>query len=59
MIVQRLIFDGEALSDLLQPLDLGWKERTGKELELMDDLIPLLYKLTQGKEISGLSAYEK
>ncbi len=58
-IIQRMIFDGEALSDLLAPLELGWKARTQKELSLMEDLTPLLHKLAQGKEISGLAAYEK
>ena len=48
----------EKLSDLMEPLDLGWKERTKKELELMDDLIPLLKKLAGGREIAGLGAYE-
>lgn len=58
-ILQRMIFDGEALSDLMAPLDLGWKARTQKELALMEDLIPLLHKLAQGREISGLKAYEQ
>ena len=57
-IMQRMIFDGEQLSDLLAPLELGWKARTKKELALMEDLIPLLHKLAQGREISGLVAYE-
>ena len=57
-ILRRMIFDGEQLGDLLAPLDLGWKARTKKELALMEDLIPLLHKLTQGREISGLAAYE-
>lgn len=57
-IMQRMIFDGEKLSDLLAPLDLGWKARTQKELALMEDLTPLLHKLAQGREISGLNAYE-
>lgn len=57
-IISRLIFDGEQLSDLLAPLELGWKARTQKELDLMEDLIPLLKKLAQGREISGLAAYE-
>ena len=38
--VQRMIFDGEQLSDLLAPLELGWRARTQKELALMDDLVP-------------------
>lgn len=57
-IMNRMIFDGEQLSDLLAPLGLGWKERTKKELALMEDLVPLLKKLAQGREISGLAAYE-
>ena len=53
-----MIFDGEKLSDLLAPLELGWKARTQKELALMADLLPLLQKLAQGRDISGLAAYE-
>ncbi|MBP1466459.1 type I restriction endonuclease subunit R [Candidatus Chloroploca sp. M-50] len=58
-ILQRMIFDGEQLGDLLAPLGLGWKARTQKELALMDDLIPLLKKRAAGREISGLGAYEQ
>jgi type I restriction enzyme R subunit len=58
-IMQRMIFDGEQLTDLLAPLGLNWKTRRQKELALMDDLIPLLHKLAQGREISGLGAYEQ
>jgi type I restriction enzyme R subunit len=57
-IISRMIFDGEQLSDLLAPLELGWKERTKKELALMEELVPLFKKLAQGHEISGLKAYE-
>jgi type I restriction enzyme R subunit len=57
-ILQRMIFDGEQLTDLLEPLGLNWKTRRQKELALMEDLIPLLHKLAQGREISGLEAYE-
>lgn len=57
-IVSRMIFDGEKLTDLLAPLDLSWKERRVKELALMEDLVPQLKKLAQGREISGLAAYE-
>jgi type I restriction enzyme R subunit len=57
-IIDRMIFDGEKLSDLMEPLDLSWKERAKKELKLMEDLIPLLKKLSGGHEIAGLSAYE-
>ncbi|MEI6876799.1 MAG: type I restriction endonuclease subunit R, partial [Spirochaetota bacterium] len=58
-ILLRMIFDGDKLSDLFTPLDLGWKARTGMELALMKDLHPLLTKRAQGREISGLSAYEQ
>jgi len=58
-ILDRMIFDGEQLSDLMAPLDLGWKARTHAELALMEDLHPLLTKRAGGREISGLSAYEK
>lgn len=57
-ILDRMIFDGEQLSELLEPLDLGWKARTKAELALMEELVPLLNKLAQGREISGLAAYE-
>lgn len=57
-IISRLIFDGEHLSELLSPRELNWKERSKAELALMEDLLPLLKKLAQGREISGLSAYE-
>ena len=57
-IMRRMIFDGEKLTDLLEPLDLSWKERRTKELALMIDLVPHLKKQAQGREISGLAAYE-
>ena len=56
--LQRLILDGERLSELMSPLELGWKARAQAETALMAELIPLLYKRAQGREISGLSAYE-
>jgi type I restriction enzyme, R subunit len=58
-ILDRMIFDGEHLSDLMAPLDLGWKARTQAELALMADLCPLLTKRAGGRDISGLSAYEQ
>jgi len=57
-ILERMIFDGEQLSDLFEPLELGWKARTKAELALMDELVPLLKKQVGGREISGLAAYE-
>jgi type I restriction enzyme R subunit len=58
-VLRRRIFDGDALSELMDPLNLGWKARTKAELALVEDLTPLLNKLVQGREISGLSAYEQ
>ncbi len=58
-ILQRMVFDGEQLTELLEPLGLNWKARRVKELALMDDLVPLLKKRAGGREISGLSAYEQ
>jgi len=58
-ILRRCIFDGEKLTDFLEPLGLNWKSRRIKELALMEDLTPLLHKLAQGREIAGLAAYEE
>jgi type I restriction enzyme R subunit len=58
-ILQRMIFDGEALTDLMEPLGLNWRARRVKELDLMADLLLLLLKRARGREISGLSAYEQ
>ena len=58
-IMERGIFDGEKLSELVEPLGLGWKDRTRKEAAIMSDLIPLLKHVSGGQRISGLSAYEK
>ena len=58
-IMARMIFDGEQLSDLMAPLELGWKARSQAELALMADLVPLLTRRAGGREISGLSAYEQ
>jgi type I restriction enzyme, R subunit len=57
-ILIRMIFDGEQLGELMAPLGLGWKARTQRELALMDELTPLLRKRAQGRDISGLNAYE-
>ena len=58
-VLDRMIFDGERLSDLMAPLDLSWKARSQAELALMADLHPLLTKRAGGRDISGLSAYEQ
>ncbi len=58
-IMSRMIFDGEKLTDLMEPLELGWKQRSKAETALMNDLVPLLKKKAEGRgEISGLAAYE-
>ncbi len=58
-ILQHMIFDGEQLTELMEPLGQGWKDRSTRELALMDDLLPLLNKRAHGRDISGLSAYEQ
>ena len=58
-ILDRMIFDGEQLTDLMEPLELGWRERRERELALMDKLVPLLKKRAAGRAISGLNAYEQ
>ena len=58
-ILQRMIFDGEQLTDLMEPLGLGWRERRERELTLMDELVPVLKKRAGGRDISGLNAYER
>jgi type I restriction enzyme R subunit len=57
-ILQRMILDADTLTDLMAPLELGWKARAQAETALMKELAPLLTKRAQGREISGLSAYE-
>ena len=56
-IISRMIFDADKLSELFETLDLGWKERTKRELALMEELVPVLRKKAEGREISGLKAY--
>jgi len=56
-ILARRIFDGEQLTELFAPLELGWKARAQRETALMDDLIPTLEQRAGGQEISGLRAY--
>ena len=58
IILQRMIFDGERLTDLMESLGLSWRERRERELALMADLVPLLNKRAHGRDISGLNAYE-
>jgi len=49
----------DAFAQYIGTLDLGWKARTQAELALMDELTPLLRKRAQGRDISGLNAYEQ
>lgn len=58
-VLDRMIFDGEKLTDLLAPLGLGWKDRQAKEQELMTGLIPLLKQRAAGRRINGLAAWEQ
>ncbi len=57
-VMDRMIFDGDGLSDLFTPQALGWKERSIREVALMKDLKPWLNKMAQGRDISGLNVYE-
>jgi len=57
-ILDRYIFDPDALTELFRPKNLGWKARAKAELALMEDLIPLLRRKAEGHEISGLEVYE-
>lgn len=56
--LRRMILDTDALTNLMAPLNLGWKQRSEAELSLMADLVPFLKKQAKGREISGLAAYE-
>lgn len=58
-VLARRILDGEALTELLAPLELGWKARAQKEQALMGDLMVLLRKRAGGREIAGLTAWEE
>ncbi len=55
----RMIFDGEQLTDLLAPLDLGWKARTREGTGPDGRPRPALKKRAGGRDISGLKAYEE
>ena len=57
-VLQRSRFDDENLRSLLEPLELGWKARSRKEVEVMTELAPLLRRLADGQEIHGLEVYE-
>ena len=51
--LQRLILDTDALTDLMAPLDLGWKARAQAETALMAALIPLLTQAGAGARHFG------
>jgi hypothetical protein len=54
---QTLLTD--QLSNLMTPLDQGWKARGAAELAPMVDLYPIFTKRAAGRNISRLSAYEQ
>lgn len=58
LILGRMIFDPDALTELFRPRSLGWKARAQAELALMEDLIPWLNRKAEGREISGLEVYD-
>ena len=58
LILGRMIFDPDALTELFRPRGLGWKARAQAELALMEDLIPWLNRKAEGREISGLEVYD-
>ncbi|MYJ86273.1 MAG: hypothetical protein F4044_00980 [Rhodobacteraceae bacterium] len=58
-ILGRMFFDGGQLTDLMTPLGLGWRERRKREISLMVELIPLLKRRVEGRDIPGLGAYER
>ncbi len=53
----RMILDSDRLSELLAPLDLGWKARAKQEQALIKDLTEPMHRRTKGREISGWAAY--
>ena len=57
--LDRLILDNDQLTELFEPLELGWRERVAKEKEFMARIVPLLKRMAKGKEISGLNAWEE
>ncbi|WP_367874494.1 type I restriction endonuclease subunit R [Luteolibacter sp. Populi] len=57
--LDRMIFDADQLGDIFASLDLDWKARAQAESALMEDLHPLLTERAQGRDISGLNAYEQ
>ena len=58
-VIDRMNLDNDGLSNLMTPLELGWKARAEKEDALVKDLTPLLHQLADGHEISGLAVYEQ
>ena len=57
--IKRMTLDAEKLSDLIEPLELGWKDGAKKETEIMNELIPVLDKLAEGNEIAGIKLYQE
>lgn len=57
-ILKRKIFDDRPLTELIDPLNLGWKARIEKKRDMMRQLRPLFRKRNVGRAISGLNTYE-
>lgn len=55
--LSRMILDSDRLSDLMSPLDLGWKARAKQEQALIKDLTEPMHRRANGREISGWAAY--
>lgn len=56
--LDRMVLDPDRLNALFDAQNPGWKERRRMRNALMQDLVPLLKKMAEGREISGLSAFE-
>lgn len=55
----NLRLDPSALTELLAPLNLGWKDRKRKQEELMGDLVLVLRRRAEGRDVAGLGVYEE
>lgn len=52
-ILRCSAFDAEKLSALVAPLGLRRKDRTRRELELIEHLTPVSERLAQGRRLRG------
>ena len=58
-VLDRGRFDDDDLRTLLAPLNLGWKARSHKQVDVMADLAPLLRTLADNPDLPGLEGYEE